>query len=197
MKMRWLSRRLLPRMLALSERREPDFCVVRGDTGEVYLRRWWIIPRNNFFNIYLHNMLKDDDAVLHDHMYISLSLVLTDGLTENFVRRPDRVWRKMEIKDHVEGWLAGTYFPMQSISEHRDISEGALIYRSSRLAHQLVVQKPAWTIFITGPRIKEWGFWCPKGFRHWKNYVDVTQDPSVQGGHKSTSKVGIGCGEQS
>jgi hypothetical protein len=187
--MKWLAKRLLPRMIALSTRREPDFMVTRDKGTRIYLKRWWLIPRNNFFNIYLHNMLLDDDAVLHDHPYISLSLVLTDGLVEHYVKKPRQEWAKeclrRDGKANIE-WNA----------RQRDTHAGDLVYRSSQFAHQLVVMKPAWTIFMTGPRIKTWGFWCPRGFRKWDKYVEVTQDPSGknQGGK---SNVGIGCGEQS
>jgi len=55
--------------------RPPDFVI--GPSEMPYLRRWWIIPRNRFFNIYLHQFLhSDDDRALHDHMYINLSILL-------------------------------------------------------------------------------------------------------------------------
>jgi hypothetical protein len=44
---------------------------------------------------------------------------------------------------------------------------------------------PALTLFITGPKVREWGFWCPKGFVHWRDFVH----PDDPGG------VGPGCGE--
>ena len=39
--------------------REPDFII--GGAERPYIRRWWIIPRNKLFNIYLHQVLRDDD----------------------------------------------------------------------------------------------------------------------------------------
>jgi hypothetical protein len=48
--------------------RPPDF-VIGGDSP--YMLRWWIIPRNKFFNIYLHRFLRsDDDRALHDHPWV-------------------------------------------------------------------------------------------------------------------------------
>lgn len=188
---RWLSRLLLPRMKLLATRRPPDFEVIRGDNNDTYLRRWWLIPRNNWFNIYLHNMILDDDATLHDHPYWSLSLVLTDGLDENYVKRPDKIWSNQDLYKIVDG-----RFVMEYAAQSRRISAGDLVWRGKHFAHQLIVRHDAWTIFITGPRVKAWGFWCPRGFRKWDQYVSVTQDPSgkMQGGQ---SKMGIGCGEQS
>lgn len=206
MSARWLARLLRPRLQAWAATRlgpggvpgRPDFEVVRNDR-DVYLRRWWVVPRNNWFNIYLHNMLRDDDNILHDHMYASVSLVLTDGLNEVYCEHP--AWdalRRVPRSDGSEG-------PIELRTATRIIRGGDLVWRSSKMAHQLIVNNKgpdgagtAWTLFITGPRVKQWGFWCPKGFRHWKDYVAVTQDPSVRGnGSGNTSGKGVGCGEMS
>ena len=37
--------------------RKPDFVI--GGHDDPYMLRWWIIPRNRFFNIYLHKFLHD------------------------------------------------------------------------------------------------------------------------------------------
>ena len=190
MRMVWLARLLLPRLQRLAESRPPNFEVTRDGGAGIYLRRWWLLPRNNRFNVYLHNMLKDDDDILHDHMYWSLSLVLTDGLDEVYAPHP---------KDDslVCAWVGLDYIDLEKYK--RTIREGQLVLRSPHMAHQLIVKKPAWTLFITGPRVKEWGFWCPKGFRHWKDYVALTQDTSVDQskGTQGTSGKGVGCGEMS
>lgn len=185
MRARWLARLVRPALLRTANRRRPDFEVIRDEDKEVYLRRWWIVPRNAYFNVYLHNMLKDDDPILHDHMYASLSLVLTDGLEEVYCLRPDRSDNRWEHGD-------GRSTPKV---QRRTIREGQVVWRSSRMAHQLLVRRAAWTLFFTGPRIKEWGFWCPRGWRHWKQYVALSQDPS--GIHAGKSGRGVGCGEMS
>ena len=46
--------------------------------------------------------------------------------------------------------------------------------------------KPSWSLFITGPKLRTWGFWCPKGWMHWEKFVKV-----VPGGNE----IGAGCGE--
>lgn len=194
MKMKWLSNLLLPRMQREAASRDHDFAVIRGVDKELYLRRWWLIPRNNYFNIYLHNMLKDDDAVLHDHPYWSLSLVLTDGLYENYIARPDKLWQRLTAASILKE-VHTPYAKIELFAAHRDIPAGALIFRGAHFAHQLVAKKPAWTIFVTGPRIKSWGFWCPRGYRNWEKYVAKAQDPSAK--HRGESMVGEGCGEQS
>lgn len=63
------------RLIAISERRSPDFLI--GGSEKPYLRRWFLIPRNRFCNIYLHNIRRsDDDRALHDHPWINLSILL-------------------------------------------------------------------------------------------------------------------------
>jgi hypothetical protein len=199
MRARWLARLLLPylqRKIAIA--RPPDFQVIREDKA-VYLRRWWVVPRNDYFNVYLHHMIGSDDDVLHDHEYVSLSLVLTDGLRERWSVRP-----KEYMKDYEKlvAWRDKLWtddkrpkidYETQYHIKERTVREGQLVWRSSKMAHQLIVDRPAWTLFITGPRIKQWGFWCRKGFVHWKDYVGKGQDPS-----KTTSGgEGRGCGEMS
>lgn len=182
----WLAKLLLPRMTRLAESRDPDFQVVRDEDREVYLRRWWVIPRNNYFNIYLHHMIKDDDPILHDHMYWSISLMIGEGrLLEKYVRDPR----------YVRDTVGADRVLVELTAEERDVQQGHVVLRSAKMAHQLIVVEPTWTIFVTGPRIKEWGFWCPRGWRHWRSYVALSQDPS--GKTAGQSGRGLGCGEMS
>ena len=124
--------------------------------GPDYMHRWYIIPRNPWFNIYLHKIMKDDDdRALHDHPWHSLSFVIRGVLREILPHR----WRI----------LHPSLIP---------------IYRPPTLAHRLEVARgPVWTLFITGPRVREWGFHCPKGFVHWSRFVDS----------RDSGKTGKGC----
>jgi hypothetical protein len=137
--------------------REPDFVI-----GDNYLVRWWIIPRNRWFNIYLHNIRRsDDDRALHDHPWWNCSIV-----------------------------LAGCYdevTPRGTFRRHA----GSFVFRRATAQHRLEMPVTngetgnTWTLFITGPRVREWGFWCPQGFVHWKWFTDP----------EDSSKTGRGCGE--
>lgn len=108
-----------------------------------YLLRWWLLPRNRWFNIYLHKILRDDDdRALHDHPWSSVSIVLRGSY--------------LEITPH------GT----------RLYEAGSVIFRTATLPHRLeVVDGPVWTLLITGPRKREWGFHCPRGWVPWKQFV--------------------------
>jgi hypothetical protein len=58
--------------------------------------------------------------------------------------------------------------------------------RRARTAHRLeLINGPCVTLFVTGPKIREWGFHCPfAGWRHWRDYTHVGE-----GG----SSIGRGC----
>jgi len=121
--------------------RAPDFVI--GPPGDPYLRRWWVIPRNRWFNIYLHNILRnDDDRALHDHPWINVSIVLTGVLRE--------------------------VLPTGA----RILQRFAVVGRRATAAHRLeVLHGPVWTLFITGPVIREWYFHCPQGLVHWRKFT--------------------------
>ena len=56
--------------IARITRRPADFVI--GGAERPYLRRWWVIPRNRLFNVYLHQFLRsDDDRALHDHPWLT------------------------------------------------------------------------------------------------------------------------------
>ncbi|VWX56697.1 cupin domain-containing protein [Sphingorhabdus sp. 109] len=133
--------------------RDPDFII-----GDNYLRRWWVVPRNEQHNMYLHEILhSDDDRALHDHPWENISWLLEGEYLEHL---PDGsvVHRK-----------AGDFVKRPATALHRlEIAEGGR----------------AVSLFITGPKIREWGFACPQGWRHWKDFV--AENPG---------QIGRGCGE--
>lgn len=178
-------------------KRPPDFMV--GGADNPYLLRWWITPWSGWLRdvkptdpawkrigekvvrflpgIYLHKFLRDDDdRALHDHPWPSVSYILEGGYIEHLDKGRKRLWFK-----------------------------GAIVFRRAAHRHRIELLRdfnqprpfgkrdhpviPAWTVFITGFKVREWGFWCPSttGFRfvHWKKFT-ATDD---RGG------IGKGCEE--
>jgi hypothetical protein len=137
--------------------REPDK-VIMPDGHKVSMRRWHLIPRNPFFNVFLHHIIEsDDDRALHDHPWVSLSVIL-DGSYVEITRTGERLW-----------------------------PTDAIIFRRAKHAHRLVI-KPldasfsgALSLFITGPTIRQWGFLCPQGWRSAKEYTVLDHGRSVIG----------------
>lgn len=161
---------MIPRYFKI---RKPDFIVQRTD-GYVYMRRWWLIPRNKYFNIYLHQFINDDDdRALHDHPWASLSIILKGGYLEHTpskihgyatacrVFKPGSIiYRKAEYVHRIE--LHKQQIPLTEIEKAALKKQGFY----GKLANPQ--PKPAWTIFITGPKVRDWGFACPQGWVHSK-----------------------------
>lgn len=136
-----------------------------GSADNPYLHRWYVLPRNPLCNVYLHKFLRDDDdRALHDHPWSSLSLLLCGKYTEELpggVRRTRNRW----------SWTFRRATHAHRVELPRD-SNGKPV--------------PAWTLFLTGPVVRTWGFHCPGGWVHWKDFVDQTD----------TGNIGRGCGEK-
>lgn len=149
---------LFDRLIARVELREPDQVI--GGVETPYMRRWYLIPKNRLLNIYLHQIIRsDDDRALHDHPWPSLSYMIRGRLGEV---------HKHPLTDLVHA--------------ARVIEAGQWTFRRASFAHRLVVPEgqEAWTLFITGPHIRAWGFHCPQGWRHWRDFVHP-DDPGLPG----------------
>lgn len=126
------------------QRRAPDVVITTPGAEEDYLRRWWVIPRNEQFNVYLHRFLRsDDDRALHDHPWDNQSWLLEGEYLEH---TPYGVLHRR----------AGDYIERAAKSAHRI---------------ELIDGKPTTSLFITGPKIREWGFFCPQGWVHWQTFT--------------------------
>lgn len=152
---------LADRLIARISRRAPDFQI--GGSDNPYCNRWWVIPRNRFFNIYLHQFLRDDDdRALHDHPWANCSIPLRDGYREVlFVASPQN---------------GGDALPKTT---RRIRNPGSITFRRAGTAHRIELHRdyttdvavPAWSLFITGPVQRPWGFWCSWGWRHWREFT--------------------------
>lgn len=130
--------------------RPPDQQITNRD-GDVYLNRWWIVRRAKAkrfrFNIYLHHFVRsDEDRALHDHPWWSISFLLKGRAIEHY--RNDIGACVIRIP-----WR---FLP---------------VFRKAKHAHRMEVRGDVWTLFITGPKVREWGFHCPGGWVHWKEFV--------------------------
>lgn len=148
--------------------------VMIGGEEDPYLKRWLVVPRNKFpFNIYLHKFChSDDDRALHDHPWPWWSFLIKGGYTEH----------------------------TKTGSERR--KQFSLVHRPAEFAHRVELdpdcpddvsiahkcgEKAAWTLFVTGRKVRDWGFHCdpPVGWRHWEKFT--------QGGTPTDARAGLGC----
>lgn len=153
-------------ILRWAQSRTPDFII--GGHERPYLRRWWLIPRNFLFNVYVHEFLRsDDDRALHDHPWLFNATWMLEGLYREHTaegRRDVRTTRK-------EGDWKFRWGP----APHRIELAPALVRRGG----QVVAEHPCWTVFITGPRVREWGFLCPRGWVPWQEFTDARDSGSI------------------
>lgn len=106
----------------------------------VYVRRWYIETR--WFSVRIHHWLhSDDDRNFHDHPWWFLTFVLQGG-----------------YKD----------FTPSGVEELR---AGMLRYRPALHRHTVKVNSGGcWTILVTGPKVRKWGFWVGRKFRKSNKY---------------------------
>lgn len=130
-----------------------------GPSDDLYLLRWWIVPRNEAANAYLHRIMRsDDDRALHDHPWDNTSIVIKGRYVEHL---PD-----------------GSAIMREA---------GSVVHRKATDAHRLEILpgEECITLFMTGPKLREWGFHCPNGWVHWRDFT----------GGDNGEIVGAGCGE--
>lgn len=133
-----------------------------GGADDPYMVRWRLLPRNRWGNIYVHRFLRsDEDRALHDHPWSSVSILLRGHLRETFLAEDE----------------SGA-----PVHLCRDIRRFWPMWRGARFAHRLETSgKGALTLFLVGPRQREWGFLCPQGWRHWRRFVDLNGPGSGPG----------------
>jgi hypothetical protein len=119
---------------------------------ENYLHRWWLakdvrdhddvrkgpLPdhtrRVRGFSLYLHCLLASDKPLLHDHKAPNASLLLSGRILEH-----------------------------TPIGQHQ-LQPGAMRYRRAEELHRLELQEgPAWTLFLIGLPVRQWGFQLADG----------------------------------
>ena len=143
-------------------RRPADFII--GGQDRPYLLRWFVLPRNRLFNVYLHQFLRsDDDRALHDHPWLFNAswllageyiehTILAGGIAVKTNRRAGQFkFRWGKAPHRVELLTVADYVKTQPVN---------------------TTALPCWTIFITGPRVRQWGFYCmERGWVHWQRFT--------------------------
>jgi hypothetical protein len=153
-----LHARLSSWALGIANGRPPDHVI--GSSDSPYLLRWYTLPRNRWANVYVHRFCRsDDDRALHDHPWINCSILIKGRYREHTIERGG-----------INRWTLR--------------EAGEIKLRLPTAAHRVeLVDGPCWTLFLTGPRVREWGFHCPWGWRHWREF---TAGPKGQ-------EIGKGC----
>lgn len=123
--------------------REPDQRLEDGDKG-IYLKRWYAVPQNPAGGVYVHEIIRDDKDVMHDHPWDHTSIIVAGEYDEE---TPDGVIRRRT---------------------------GEMIHRPAARPHRLLLPQRGRicvSIVFTGFRFREWGFHCPGGWVDWRDFT--------------------------
>lgn len=159
-------------ILRWARNRLPDFVI--GGHESPYLRRHWLLPRNPFFNVYVHEFLRsDDDRALHCHPWLfNASWLIAGEYVEHTIADGG--------VHHQAHRRAGDFKFRWGRAPHRvELHEELHLYADRAES----VPIPCWTVFITGPVVRVWGFHCPTRFVPWREFVD----------QRDAGAIGRGC----
>lgn len=150
--------------------------------GLKYLRRFYLTPRRKDefgeetgkslgFGVYLHYFYRgDEERQLHNHPWEkSISFILSSGYLEERKTKDDEV----ELRNIRPFWQAPCVWQWFSKSKYYNVIDKNDFHR--------VIKKQksphVWTLFITGKRAQEWGFWDrdTKQYTHFEDVVKQSE----------------------
>ena len=196
----WLCDKLIRNVV---NRRAPDFVV--GGFDDPYLHRWYLTPWSKYDrqnppfwsqvtrrllpNVYLHKFLRsDDDRALHDHPWFNVSFLLQGSYIEETIRAGGvkvRTRRDAGALKLRSPWASHRVELLQVLTKYNGDRDGGPITLENVEAEMR--DQPCWTLFMTSPRVREWGFHCPDaGWVMWKNFVSGAADGN---------NIGKGCNQ--
>ena len=124
--------------------------------NEPYLERYYVFlrERKRFpFNIFLHKFLKSDPDDVHDHPWPYATLVLKGGYWE-WIPHFDTVGRKT---GEYQVWRGPGHFRVSKARSFHRI--------------ELDPDITAWTLFMPGPKQRDWGFLVRNQWIQWEEYL--------------------------
>jgi hypothetical protein len=105
--------------------------------GRLKMRRFYVVGSGDTYGIMLHHFVSDEEAhTFHDHPWRwGVSVMLWGGYFEERLERDDR-------------------------QRTRWVAPGRLNFLRGDRFHRVALGggRPAWTLFVHGPRAKQWGF---------------------------------------
>jgi hypothetical protein len=117
---------------------------------KVHLYRWTLL-RCRWFQVVLHNVRSDDPPDLHDHAWWNVSIVLR-GVLKETTYKPAPF---LQLPAYCSRYLRAPCVRIRSATELHRLS---------------VVRGPVWTLFITGPVQRDWGYDTEAGWVPWQRY---------------------------
>jgi hypothetical protein len=124
--------------------------------NEPYLERYYLFlrEREQFpFNVFLHKFLKSDPDDVHDHPWPYATLILKGGYWE-WIPHFDTVGRKT---GEYQVWRGPGHFRISKANSFHRI--------------ELDPDITAWTLFMPGPKQRDWGFLVKNQWIQWEQYL--------------------------
>jgi len=124
--------------------------------NEPYLERYYLFlrERERFpFNVFLHKFLKSDPDDVHDHPWPYATLILKGGYWE-WIPHFDTVGRKT---GEYQVWRGPGHFRISKANSFHRI--------------ELDPDITAWTLFMPGPKQRDWGFLVRNKWVQWEQYL--------------------------
>ena len=143
-------------LLRLLERLGRKRIVMDRVENEPYLERYYLFlrERNRFpFNVFLHKFLKSDPDDVHDHPWPYATLILKGGYWE-WIPHFDTVGRKT---GEYQVWRGPGHFRISKANSFHRI--------------ELDPDITAWTLFMPGPKQRDWGFLVKNQWIQWEQYL--------------------------
>ena len=138
----------------------PDVTI--APEGTPYLYRWYMQPNdkaqsNEMFHI---QIASDPERPLHDHPWDNVSVILAGKYDEILNICPDQMKVPITVRRN----------------------KGDIVLRYAYYAHRLVLPEGTpyvMTRFVTGPKLRDWGFWYPDGWHHNEQHVAWRGNESI------------------
>lgn len=143
---------------------EPDQVIGRG--GQPYMLRWFLFRSKNdrLPRLYLHKFLRpDDDRAPHDHPWWFVSILLKGSYVEHR-------WADGVESVHRRRAPSIAYRPLSTQHRVDLMARVQIVKRNDVVVHQSFEFLPVWTIILTGPDVRKWGFWCKETFVPWREF---------------------------
>ena len=143
-------------LLKLLERLGRKRVVMDRVENEPYLERYYLFlrERERFpFNVFLHKFLKSDPDDVHDHPWPYATLILKGGYYEWIPQFNS----KNEKIGELQIWRGPGSFRVCGANSYHRI--------------ELDPNITAWTLFMPGPKQRDWGFLVRNQWVQWEEYL--------------------------
>jgi len=143
-------------LLKLLEKMDRKRIVYDRLDNEPYLERYYLFlkERKRFpFNVFLHKFLKSDPDDVHDHHWPFATLILRGGYWE---WRPQFNQQGQKIGEVARWCGPGSFRTASATTYHRIELDPAVT---------------CWTLFMPGPKQRDWGFLVRNVWVQWEQYL--------------------------